>query len=82
VLCSPGSSEHPRALAERRLMTDVLIVETGQLCDPVTVLVLMEAIDRSDHGHTVALRVRGERAALYVRGKGELTPGTLPCRES
>jgi hypothetical protein len=68
VLSSASIGEHPRTLEERRLMTDMLIVQTGQLSDPITMLVLVEAINRPDHGHTVAPARSGVTPGCGARG--------------
>src|SRR6185295_6548309 len=44
-----GLVQYPWPLLERRLMPDMLVVETRQLSHPVTSLVLMEPDDRSSH---------------------------------
>jgi hypothetical protein len=42
----------PRPVSERRLVTDVLVVEAGQLGDPITLVVLMKADDGSPHAES------------------------------
>jgi hypothetical protein len=48
ILPAPSSlGRHPRPLDERRPMADVLLMTTGQLSNPVPLLVLMVADDRT-----------------------------------
>jgi hypothetical protein len=46
-MCSPSVfSDHPRTQLPWRPMPHVLRVATGQLCDPIAVLILMKSDDR------------------------------------
>lgn len=45
TFCPPGLGEHPGAILERRLMADVLSMQTVKLGDPVTLVVPLETGD-------------------------------------
>lgn len=49
VTGSPGGVEHPGPLPERRLVPNVLVVEAGQLRDPVTIAIGVEPVNGADH---------------------------------
>lgn len=57
ILIASGDGEHPRTIRERRLMPDVLSMTTGQIGDPVTILILVISDDRLLHIAMTFLRL-------------------------
>lgn len=49
ALAPSAAVEHPGAVRERRAVADVLVVETGELRDPVAFVVAVEANDARNH---------------------------------
>lgn len=49
IVVASGDGEHPRAIREWRLMPHVLSMTTGQIGDPVTIVILVISDDRLLH---------------------------------
>lgn len=49
ILIAAGDGEHPRAIREGRLMPNVLSMPTGQIGDPIAIVILVISDDRLLH---------------------------------
>jgi hypothetical protein len=64
VLLASGGGEYPRPIGERRLMPYVLSMTTGQIGNPVALLILMIPNDRLLH--IVMMLVAREQTKLLL----------------
>jgi hypothetical protein len=67
--------QNPRSLEERRLVADMLVVKTRELCDPVAEVIFMKANDGALHPLSMAGSAVGCEVQKQLRSVPPLPAG-------